>query len=191
MNGSSSIDSIESYAGSGVASLTAADMTNMDIKQLENYAAGADATKINEKTGQTDAAVLAKLANEALTDEHLSKDLSEQTRKQLETMAQAGGYSVPAQSKMSGDSGKIHTDAPAQTQTVQVSPAQSDSQQISATQAAQQIQDAVNSHRASASTDPLVQKAEQQALDAIRNGTADSAPKNVIIGPDGKPLGRA
>ena len=189
VNGSSSIDSIESYAGSGVASLTAADMTNMDIKQLENYATSADATRINGKTGQTDAAVLAKLANEALTDEHLSKDLSEQTRKQLETMAQAGGYSVPTQSKMSGDSGKIHTDTSAPT--TQVSAAQADAQQISATQAAQQIQDAVNAHRASASTDPLVQKAEQQALNAIKSGAADAAPKNVIVDSDGNPLSRA
>lgn len=101
---------------------------------------------------------------------------------EMKKVIEAGYGAEGAKQFIKSDSLKVdHTDATAQ----------SDSQQISATQAAQQIQDAVNAHRASASTDPLVQKAEQQALNAIKNGTADSVPKNVIIGPDGKPLGRA
>ena len=167
-----SADSISNFAASGVGSLTAADMTNMDIQQLQRY---------RENVSGNDTQTLAQLAQSALSDEHLSKDLSEKTRTELEKIAQQGGYTPPAHSSnggLSGDSGKIHT-AAAQ-----------DSQQLTATQAAAQIQNAVNNNRSVASTDPLVQKAEQDALNAIKSGAADAAPKNVILGPDGKPLSR-
>ena len=167
-----SADSISNFASSGIGSLTAADMTNMDIQQLQRY---------RENVSGNDTQTLAQLAQSALSDEHLSKDLSEKTRTELEKIAQQGGYTPPAHSSnggLSGDSGKIHT-AAAQ-----------DSQQLTATQAAAQIQNAVNNNRSVASTDPLVQKAEQDALNAIKSGAADAAPKNVILGPDGKPLSR-
>jgi hypothetical protein len=145
--------SIESFAGSGVGSLTAADMTNMDIQQLKRY---------RESVSGDDVKTLAGLAQSALTDEHLSKDLSEKTRSELETIAKQGGYTPPANG-LSGDSGKIHTDTPAPT--AQVSTTQADAQQISATQAAQRIQD------------------------AARNRT--SVPTNVIVDSNGNPLSRA
>ena len=174
-NVSGDVASIESFAGAGVASLTAADMTNMDIQQLERYRDGVVGDKKKTET-------LAGLAQSALTDEHLSKDLSDKTRSELEKIARQGGYTPPA-NNMSGDSGKIHTAT--STQTTQASTAQADAQQIAATQTAQQLQDAVK-NSASVPTNVIVDRNGNPM-----NGNAGGAPKSVILGPDGKPLGKA
>ncbi len=156
-------NNISNYAASGVGSLNASDMTNMDIKQLERFRDNVS-TEVDPKTGKSDAQILAGLANDALTDEHLSQNLSDKTRSELQRIAQMGGYTPPtAQSAdLKVDHGSTSTPvAPAQTEAARSAGANT------ATVRATQISDAT---RARAAEQGRVNPEVERAIDQSNKG---------------------
>ena len=105
--------SVESYAAKGVGSLTAADMTSMDLKQLERYGNNASTETYIDKNGNetSDMKTLAGLAYSALSDKQLSKDLSAKTREQLVRIARNGGYKVSDTGSDSGSGSDTGSDS--------------------------------------------------------------------------------
>ncbi|MBP5675087.1 hypothetical protein J6W91_02020 [Candidatus Saccharibacteria bacterium] len=133
-------DSIQNYAAGGVSSLTAADMTNMDIQQLQRYGAMASSAIPTNPDGtpkagaKSDQQILADLAQSALTDEHLSKDLSEKTFSTLSQIASNGGHTPPARRI---DSGDVRIDHATQAGAQQIHATQSATATANAARAAQ------------------------------------------------------
>jgi hypothetical protein len=105
---------IDDFQFAGVQSLSTGDMAGMDTQRLESFLTRDETGKItgfdSNFTKDKDKTQLAQLAQDALADEHLSKELSGKQREALENIVSTYGKSGLPTLKPSKGSASINID---------------------------------------------------------------------------------